>query len=221
MAQPPKTPGRRERKREQMADLLADTAWQLFETHGFAAVTMEQVAQAADVAKGTLYNHFAVKEALVAHRFRVDIAEGMSERAAALAAQPTFEARMRYLLRESAEWHAARKQYMPQYLRYLSSQVRFGEDAKGQPPVDQGGRQILAAMFAAGQQAGEVDERHSAADLARSLEALLYSAMGAWLRDPNPDLTTRFLDALDLTLHGIARKPEAAPKRTNQYRGKS
>lgn len=199
-----------------MADLLADTAWRLFEAQGFDAVTMEQVAEAADVAKGTLYNHFPVKEALIAHRFRVDIAKGMVERAAALAAQPTFADRMRYLLRESAAWHSARKVYLPQYLRYLSSQARFGAEAKTQQPVDQGGRQILAAMFAAGQQSGEVDRRQSAAQLACSFESLLFAAMGSWLSDPSVDLSTRFLDALDLILNGIARTPSAASTRAGK-----
>src|SRR3546814_7183291 len=83
-------------------------------------VAMEQIAAEADVAKATLYNYFPVKEALIAHRFREDIAAGMAERAAALAARKTFEARMRYLLRESAAWHSARKVYLSHYLRYLT-----------------------------------------------------------------------------------------------------
>jgi AcrR family transcriptional regulator len=53
--------GRRERKRLQLLDFLADTAWGLFESEGFAAVTMERIADVADVAKGTLYKHFPVK----------------------------------------------------------------------------------------------------------------------------------------------------------------
>src|SRR3546814_11076045 len=95
-------------------------------------VAMEQIAAEADVAKATLYNYFPVKEALIAHRFRADIAAGMAERAAALAARKTFEARMRNLLRESAAWHSARKVYLPHYLRYLTSQARYGDE----PPCD-------------------------------------------------------------------------------------
>src|SRR3546814_17409583 len=85
---------------------------------------MEQIAAEADVAKATLYNYFPVKEALIAHRFREDIAAGMAERGAALAARKTFESRMRYLLPESAAWPSAPKVYSPHYLRYLTSQAR-------------------------------------------------------------------------------------------------
>lgn len=49
--------------------------------HGYEAVCMEQIADAADVAKATLYNYFPVKEALIGHRFREDTATGMADRA--------------------------------------------------------------------------------------------------------------------------------------------
>ncbi|MGO4777637.1 TetR/AcrR family transcriptional regulator, partial [Lysobacter sp. 2RAB21] len=55
---------RLERKRQHTRDRIAQTAFELFETHGYDAVTMDQIAIAADVARGTLYNHFAVKEAV-------------------------------------------------------------------------------------------------------------------------------------------------------------
>ena len=38
--------GRRERKRLQQLDHLADTAWTLFEAEGYEAVTMRKIAQA-------------------------------------------------------------------------------------------------------------------------------------------------------------------------------
>ena len=93
---PPKTT-RRQRKQDQTADHLSATAYRLFETHGYDAVSMEQVADVADVAKATLYKYFPVKEALIAHRFRMDIAAGMAARAEALLAHQTFDSRMRYL----------------------------------------------------------------------------------------------------------------------------
>src|SRR5262245_49676620 len=110
---------RRTRKREHTASHLSATAFKLFEAHGYDAVSMEQIAAEADVAKATLYNHFPVKEALLAHRFREDVAAGMTERMAALAAHKTFDGRMRYLLRESAAWHSERKAYLPHYLHFL------------------------------------------------------------------------------------------------------
>lgn len=196
--------GRRERKRERTASHLSAIAFRLFERQGYDAVSMEQIAAEADVAKATLYNHFPVKEALIAHRFREDIAAGMSERAAALAAFKDFDSRMRYLLRESAAWHTARKAYLPQYLRYLTGQARHGENRPGDGNADAGGLQILTLMFAAAQASGEVESRQSAVEIAWSFEYLLFGAIVAWLTNPGIDLTTRFLAAFDLAMHGVA-----------------
>ena len=68
-SEPDAAPGLRERKRLQTLDLLTRSAYTLFETHGYDSVTMEQIAAQAGVSKGTLYNHFPVKEALLAHYF--------------------------------------------------------------------------------------------------------------------------------------------------------
>ena len=198
---------RRQRKREQTASHLAVTAFRLFETHGYDAVAMEQIADKGDVAKATLYSHFPVKEALIAHRFREEIAAGMIERAASLKARKTFGSRMRYLLRESAAWHTTRKAYLPQYLRYLTSQARYGEHAPRDIASDSGSRQILTLMFQAAQQSGEVDTRQAAAQIAWSFEYLLFGAVAAWLTDPSTDLTKRFLAAFDLLMHGMAPSP--------------
>jgi AcrR family transcriptional regulator len=201
----PRTPLKR--KRERTADHLSATAFRLFEARGYTEVTMEQVAAEAGVAKATLYAHFPVKEALIAHRFREDIAAGMEQRATALAAHRSFAARMRYLLTESAEWHAARRAYLPAYLRYLTSRARYGDAATpGAEAIDNGGRRILALMFKAAQDSGELDTRHSADELAMSVESLLFGAVTAWLNDPRTDLSTRFLAAFDLALHGMVAR---------------
>src|SRR5580658_2605128 len=114
---PPDTP-RRERKRRQLADHVAATAHRLFEELGYEAVTMEQVAAAADVAKGTLYKYFPVKEALLAHHFQRDIASGINALWQILAKQRSFAAQMRCLLHASAKWHEARRKFIAHYVRY-------------------------------------------------------------------------------------------------------
>ena len=207
MAKPPSD--RRGRKRQRTASHLSATAFRLFESKGYEAISMEQIADEADVAKATLYNYFPIKEALIAHRFREDIATGMSERATALAAHKTFDARMRYLLRESAAWHTARKAYLPHYLRFLTSQAHYGSESLRHSIYDSGTRQILTLMLQAAQQSGEVATRQTAAQIAWSFEYLLFGAVSAWLADPGKNLTERFLSAFDLVLHGVAMPAES------------
>jgi AcrR family transcriptional regulator len=61
-------PGLRERKKLQQRHRLADVAAELFATRGYDAVSMGDVARAADVSGQTVYNYFPVKEDLVLDR---------------------------------------------------------------------------------------------------------------------------------------------------------
>lgn len=170
---------------------------------------MEQIAAEADVAKATLYNHFAVKEALLAHRFREDIAAGMVQRASVLASKSGFDARMRYLLSESAAWHTERKAYLAHYLRFLTSQASYGQPVDGQSHTHSDTWQILAYLFRAGQASGEIITEFSAEEIAWHFQYLLFAAMAAWLVDPRRDLKERFLAAFDFAMNGVAQAATA------------
>jgi AcrR family transcriptional regulator len=61
--------GLRARKKLRTQQLIADTALRLFLAHGFEAVTIVDIARAADVDAKTVYNYFPSKEDLVYRRF--------------------------------------------------------------------------------------------------------------------------------------------------------
>src|SRR3712207_5128285 len=56
--------GRRERKKRAAREAIAATARRLFADRGFDAVTVAEVAAAANVSEKTVFNHFATKEDL-------------------------------------------------------------------------------------------------------------------------------------------------------------
>ncbi|GGR21285.1 TetR/AcrR family transcriptional regulator [Deinococcus ruber] len=60
-----RAPGRRERKKAATRHAIADAALRLFLAHGFDAVNVRDVAEAADVSTTTLFKHFSTKEALL------------------------------------------------------------------------------------------------------------------------------------------------------------
>lgn len=56
--------GLRERQKQQTRQLIFETASRLFAERGFDAVTVAEVARAADVSEMTVFNHFPTKEDL-------------------------------------------------------------------------------------------------------------------------------------------------------------
>ncbi|MGH3204440.1 MAG: TetR/AcrR family transcriptional regulator [Streptosporangiaceae bacterium] len=62
-------PGRRERKKAEVRQRISDAATGLFLRHGFDQVSVSQIAEAADVARPTVFAHFPRKEDLFFDRY--------------------------------------------------------------------------------------------------------------------------------------------------------
>ncbi|MFF4589219.1 TetR family transcriptional regulator [Streptomyces sp. NPDC001388] len=60
--------GLRERKKQRMYQAVSDIAVRLFLERGFDAVSVAEVAAAAEISKPTLFRYFPAKEDLVLHR---------------------------------------------------------------------------------------------------------------------------------------------------------
>ena len=60
-----RTESRRNRKKAQAREQIIATAIDLFSRHGLEGVTVEHIADVADLGKGTIYNYFETKEDIV------------------------------------------------------------------------------------------------------------------------------------------------------------
>jgi TetR/AcrR family transcriptional regulator, cholesterol catabolism regulator len=58
--------GRRERKKVELRDRIRSAALDLFREKGYGATTVEEIAERADVAKGTFFNYYPRKDSLLA-----------------------------------------------------------------------------------------------------------------------------------------------------------
>lgn len=107
--------GLRDRKKVRVRQALADSAMQLFEARGFDAVTVDEIAAAADVSRRTFFRYFATKEAAVFARredqlvmFRVHLMESSADapfeamRAALLSLADDYQEQRERILRERA-----------------------------------------------------------------------------------------------------------------------
>lgn len=194
-------PGRRERKRQLTADHLADTAWELFNTHGFAQVSMEAIAEAADVAKGTLYKHFPVKEALLRHRFHRELAEQIPGMLEAMSSLPSAEACLRAFFSGSADWSVSRREYLAHYVHFRLTEIGTGNGLD--PEKRSGLDSIFTTLIRNGQQRGEFKRELSEQHLAQYLQFMYLACLMRWLHIPTLDLQQEFTTMLDLFLDGM------------------
>ena len=198
--------GRRERKRQKTADHLARIAFDLFERDGFQAVTMEQIAEAADVARGTLYNHFTAKEALLDHFFRLEFVTGINVLLEDVGRVAGLEGKLNRLFDSFSGWAASKRKYLPYCLDY---QLRAGlhqADRTGAAGL----RQVFATLLAQAQEKREIPDDTDIPTLAAYLEHLYFAATLRWLASDaaSPRLECRRM--VTLFLHGagsISRLP--------------
>jgi len=128
------TTGLRERKKRETRQAISDIATALFVEHGFDAVTIAQVAQAAGVAKMTVTNYFPRKEDLV-----FDRAEGIvSSLAGAVASRAPGESLLAAIRRQYARAVASGDVTLG-----LSSPA-FAAMIEGSPVLASRGLEILA-----------------------------------------------------------------------------
>ena len=197
-------PGRRQRKRQEKLDHIARIGLRLFDAHGYDAVTMEQIAAAADVAKGTLYSHFPVKEAVLAHWIHLQLEHNLAHLLPQALADHRFEQGMRRLLDSSAKWHQKHRDFLLPYLRYRFLNV-------GQPNNDENDARAdlvraFLALIEAGQKSGELRDAQPAARLALFFHFLYLAALMRWLMTPRASLRDEFAAALDVFLQGTTQK---------------
>ncbi|WP_250905896.1 TetR/AcrR family transcriptional regulator [Nonomuraea sp. NEAU-A123] len=72
--------GLREKKKEQTRRRIAEVALRMFAERGYEAVTVNEIAEAAEVAKVTLFAYFPTKECLVLDVVKDDTAKIVTER---------------------------------------------------------------------------------------------------------------------------------------------
>ncbi|RKU03609.1 TetR/AcrR family transcriptional regulator [Burkholderia sp. Nafp2/4-1b] len=206
MPMTPDDPGRRARKRIQMLAHLADTGARLFDAYGYDAVTMEQIAAQADVAKRTLYNHFATKEAVLAHWLEGELARDLAHLQRDVARRKTFASRLACVLDASAAWCEQHPVYLLAYLRHRFLSIGVAQ-AEG---VNENGSDIALVwqrLIAAGQQSGELNPALAADQLATWFHHLYLAAMLRWLTVPRLSLKREFQAVAKLFVEGAQAKP--------------
>jgi AcrR family transcriptional regulator len=194
------TLSRRERKKEETRQKLLEASQTLFQTKGYTATTVEEITERADVSKGTFFNYFPSKEALLGElavwhigrlRDALDVAQG---------APPSPVARIKLLMRlvqEQSNHHAklarqtlARRLCLPPPPPHRAKQGLFG---------------LFTELVREAQSCGEIRTDVDAELVGELLRLFYFHHMVAHPCDGGGTPTRDQLDAvIDLWMEGLA-----------------
>lgn len=194
---------RRERKKDETRQRIVEQAMTLFTDRGYDSVTMEQIAEAADVAKGTLYNYFPVKEAIVSAYMRNSAREKGSDVAKLLDKGGNTRERLAMLFVGVARWQSAQRDLHRHYLKYRMTQLM---ESLHNPELRSGFEQNLQMILRRGMDDGELRSDLPVADLSGHLESAYLMVMMNWLTLDEYDYETGLLQMIDLFISGAQRQ---------------
>lgn len=193
---------RRERRKLDVTRRIRRAALELFHEKGYEATTVEEIAERADVAKGTFFNHFPRKDALL------------------LALGEEVLDRIEENLGPVTEWEGSVDEQVLRFFLAISdlagrdrdlTRVMLIENMRNcwmrtEPdPVELRFQEVLRTILVRAAERGELRPHVQINAAVKLLEALHLSTVVDWLRTENT--TTSLSDALTLRLdivsHGI------------------
>lgn len=192
---------RRERKKDETRTRIVTVAMELFERQGFDGTTMEQIADVADVAKGTLYNYFPVKEAIISAFMRLSATKAIPDVELLLKNAADTRARLTIMFTKIAEWQVPHRDLLEQYLGFRFTNMLT---SLRNPEQRSGFDRNLAMIIEHGQQAGDVRSDLPLPLMVGYLQSGYLTVIMQWLAHDNVDLAVGFMQMVDMFLSGVA-----------------
>ncbi len=190
-----KTARARENRRK-----IFEAAINLFETHGFDQVTMDEIAKAAGVARSSVFNHYPSKMDILAEFFAHFTATVIE--AARQTKRRTFSGRLNALFEAAG---AIAKKHRRVLSAIASLAVGHGPLAATESEADQQLMDYLTTLVERAQAAEEIRDDVKAVFLANLILALMTATLhdwvnGAFTRELGAELSARF----DILMSGAA-----------------
>lgn len=127
----PAARSRVERRKEETKLKIVTVAVGLFKEQGIDETTMEQVAEVADIAKGTLYNYFPSKEAIISEYVQQAFQKRKTGRFKELEALPDTRTRVTLIFTELMKGVQEQKELFERYLTFrMQTMVAFHRKAR-------------------------------------------------------------------------------------------
>ena len=198
--------GRAERnKRDKRARLIA-AARELFRTKGFEQTTTSEIAERADVGKGTLFFHARSKDELLVMVFQEDMGRTIDRAFATVPEAPLLDQAMHV-------FNAMLKQDQREFelARIFVRELAFVKgDHHGIDAVTQAFFSRMSVLIEQAQRRGEIKASVDPALLAYNMFALHFSFLVVWLgtglRTPDPSKPS-MRQMLEMQLVGLLESP--------------
>ena len=198
------TPGRRERKKRARRERIYEAARQLFLEQGYAATTVEQIADAADVAQTTFFNHFQSKDAVLREMTGEISAHLEAMLQQELATSDTAERRIRRFATQALRALGATEGLAREVLLEL---LRKSSGPGTALPYLASVREPFTTIVREGQSAGDVRRDLEPTLLAELVIGLLNTALLGWLNDPGYPFEKRMSQFVDVIAELIRPRP--------------
>jgi len=200
------TKGRRERRRRETHSRIFEAAMRLFAERGYAYTPVEEITEAADVAKGTFFNYFPSKEAILqalAER-QLGVVKAAEEKSREAASVRPVLLEMIHGLAE----RPARSQLLLRSLIGVAMTNNTLSSFLGR--VLEGGRGHIATIMQRGQELGELRTDLTPAELARVLQHGIFGTHMIWALSDPKDLC-KWLDlTFEILWRGMSAEPAVA-----------
>jgi AcrR family transcriptional regulator len=206
--------------RDAQQQRVLEVAIELFAEHGFDDVTMSEIAEAADVARATVFNYFGSKHGLVETVTETVIVfyREMLDEALVEEHMPAPE-QLRTLYAEMGKGIEAHRRLFRSVFREIA-RIGLGldEGSVAQRANDEALTR-LRALIARGQAHGEINDAFDPMTLATAFRSLANGTITNWLyEDATDSLVARMREAADIFLSAV-EQPARAVRRTRQKGG--
>lgn len=192
---------RRERKKEETKDRIAEVALQLFRKNGVEATTIEEICEKADVAKGTFFNYFPRKEAVFGFLSESWVAEAETKIREVLSkGAPAFK-KIRDVFVEFAAFHEMDRELSKHMVLEWGRCMHDPADAVCRR-WDELGELVVRQLQEKGELRADVDPARAH----RLLEDVYHGTIVMWLDSPEPPfpLQDELRKRLNLVVQGLA-----------------
>jgi len=196
---------RRERRKTETLRRIEETGWELFRTRGYEATSTRDIAEAADIAAGTLFNYFPEKRGLLIHLMQREVDRALS-RAFDTMPRSTLEGELTHIFSALTQCYAGERRLGRVFIKELlftNGERRADSAAWTFDLVNQ-----IAGVVRSAQRRGELDPSIEPLDAAQQVFSTHYFGLVTWLGGTIPSRAAQeeqFQASLRLLLRGLRR----------------